>query len=131
MTKHTAKQELLRRVTQGRLTEDDALSWMVLLHTHQIQLQPGALENDSPEGMGAGGLVLPAETQRGAAAVIASLWHNREDERAGYTYWYWQYNTRTPYEVLADVPQERLARVLELGEALAREPDVASVVAED
>src|SRR5216683_865871 len=114
MTKPTAKQELLRRLTNGRLTEDDALNWMILLHTHQIHLQPGTLADLSANGGSGEGPVLAAETQRGAAEVIASLWPDRADERANYVYWYRQYNTRTPHEVLENVPQDRLTRVLEL-----------------
>jgi hypothetical protein len=131
MKKATAKEELLRRVIGGGLTEDDALSWMILLHTHQIRLEPGTLDGDQGAAHAGEPPALGAETQRGAAKVVAALWPDRNDRRADYAYWYSQYNTRTPYEVLSDVPQDRLARVLDFRRALAAEPQVAAVVEEE
>lgn len=127
-TKYTARVELLRSVLDGPLTEDDALLWMVLFHTHLIHLRPGSLAGN---GMADPLEVLPAETQRGAAEIIATLWPDRHDERAGYVYWYWQYNTRTPYEVLDAVPEELRPRLLKLRDLLTRDPRVVTVVEED
>jgi len=129
MTGYTAREELLRSVTKGPLTEEDALLWMVLLHTHEIHLRPGVLTNDSADQGKTGVTVLSPDTQRGAASVIAALWPDRTDsKRCEYTYWYWQYNTMTPYEVLDDVPQDQLERIFELRDALAKDPCVAAVV---
>lgn len=123
--------DLVRRLSQGRLGEDDALSWMILLHTHRIVFRPALTENQPLGPNGEAGVALAAQTQRGAAQVIASVWPDRDDERAHYIYWLGEYNTRTPYEVLEDVPHDYLTRVLELRRLLAQEPAVAAVEPED
>lgn len=128
MMSQTVPRELLGSVLKGRLTEDDALLWMVLLHTHAIHLRPIL---QSVNGVPGSGEVLPAETQRGAAEVIAELWPDRHDERADPSYWYWQFNVRTPYELLNEVPRELRARLLQLRDLLAQDPRVAAVVEED
>jgi hypothetical protein len=128
LTKETARVELLRSVLPEPFTEEDALLWMVLLHTHAIHLRPDAL---SRCGNGEPIAVLAAETQRGAAGVIAALWPDRADERADYVYWSFQYQARTPFEVLEEVPEDQRARLLELRHLLAGDPRVAAVVAED
>ncbi len=131
MTKETAHAELLRSVLPGSLTEEDALLWMVILHTHAIHLHSGVLSSPRKGEQTEGITVLPAQTQRGAASVIAALWPDRTDERANSTFWYFQYTTRTPYEVLDSVPDDKRARLLELRHLLASDPRIAAIVAED
>jgi hypothetical protein len=130
-TLETAHEELLRSVLRGPLTEEDALLWMVLLHTHAIHLRPGTILEGCGNNGTDGPIVLPPETQRGVASVMAALWPNRSDERADYIYWYWQYNTRVPYEVLSDVPADLMPRLLKLRDLLAQDPRVAAVVEDD
>lgn len=120
LTIPTAHRELLRNVLQRPLTEEDALLWMVLLHTHAIHLSPGVLAEEA--------IVLSAETQRGVASIIADLWPDRADERSNDAYWYRQYNTRTPYEVLEDVPRDLLSPILRLREILSRDPRVSAII---
>ncbi len=123
--------ELLSDVTKGQLTEEDALSWMILLHTHEIHMHLGSLANGFNDESESTMKVLPAETQRSVAKIVAAVWPDRSDRvRCDYTYWYWLYNTQTPYEDLGDVPKDRLARVLKLRDALAQDPRVAAVVEE-
>jgi hypothetical protein len=131
MTKQTARAELLRSVLPGPLTEEDALLWMVLLHTHTIHLRPGVLSNHSNGKQAEETVVLAAETQRGAASDIAALWPDRTDERSNYAYWYFQYNIRTPYEALDAVPEDQRIRLLELRSFLASDPRVAAIVEEE
>ena len=131
ITKKTARIELLRSVLPSPLTEEDALLWMVLLHTHEIHLRPSVLSSRRNGEQVEETVVLPAETQRGAASVIAALWPNRKDERANYVYWYWQYNTRTPYEVLDAVPEDQRTRLFKLRNLLASDPRIAAIVEED
>jgi hypothetical protein len=52
-------------------------------------------------------------------------------ERADYDYWYWQFNTQTSYEVLQNIPEALLARLVELRETLMCDSHVASVEPED
>jgi len=129
MTKH--HKELLSSLMQEPLTEEEALLWMVLLHTHEIHIHPRTLAVHCADAGTGDAIVLPADTQRGAAHVIASLWHDRTDhQRCDYAYWYWQYNTRTPYAMLSDVPKEQLARLLALRDTLTKHPRVIAVVEE-
>jgi hypothetical protein len=123
--------ELLRSLMHERLTEEEGLLWIVLLHTHAIHAHMEALTADASATGTRGATVLPADTQRGVAHIIASLWPDRTDhQRCDYAYWYWQYNTKTPYEVLSDMPQDQLARLLELRDTLAKDPRVIAVVEE-
>jgi hypothetical protein len=111
------------------LTEADALLWMVLLHTHGIRLRPGVVTGADP-----GLTEFPALTQRGAAGVVADLWadlKDRQDKRSDYTYWYHQYNSQVPYEVIGEVPDSLQPRLTELRDALARDSRIASVTPED
>jgi hypothetical protein len=114
--------ELLRGVISGQLTEEDALLWMVLIHTHEIQLQSPML-TDAHEVT-----TLAPATQRHAARVIASLWPDRASQQAEYTFWYREYQIKTPYEDISEVPPHQLARLVQLREALLQDPRVASVV---
>src|SRR5204863_4584253 len=94
LTIETIWQKLLREVlgTAG-LSEDDALNLMILVHTHELQLKHAPFL-DRP-----GVTRIAPFTQRGAAAVVADLWHKRDDaERTNYVYWYVQFSTITPHE---------------------------------
>ena len=129
LTRDTLHRDLLRGAAAEGLTESDALLWMALLHTHQIQLHPGAVSSANGEL-----LRFAALTQRHAAEIIAELWaaqHPERDARAAYGYWYGEYNRKTPFEVFEDIPQALRARLTELRDALARDPRVASVTPED
>ena len=135
----TAHEELVRAAVDGRLSEEDALVWMVLLHTHEMHLQADAVCDSWRSHAGAGHVVLAAQTRRVVAAVIASLWKELmekrgqppDEQRSNYAYWYWQYSTRVPYEVIEAVPTELLPRLQEFRDVLARDPRVLAVVAED
>jgi hypothetical protein len=128
MNKANAKEELLRNAICGGLSEEDALLWMALLHTHEIHLQPGTLEDLNGENV----VVLSPDTQRGAAAVIAALWRKRSDPvRTDYGYWYHEYGMRTPYELFEDAPPLRQERMGQFRQALERDERVVAVRPED
>lgn len=131
LTKETAHAELLRSVLPKPLTEEDALLWMVLLHTHAIRLRPGTLTAHRENGQTEEITVLSPQTQRGVASAIAALWPDRTDERANYVYWYFQYNSRTPYEALDVVPEDQRIRLFELRCLLASDPRIAAVIEDD
>jgi hypothetical protein len=117
-----AHRELLRDVIGEQLTEEDALLWLVLIHTHEIHLRVPML-GDAP-----GVTTLAPATQRHAASVIATLWPDRASQQAAYTFWYREYQLKTPYEDISEVPPHQLARLVQLREALLQDPRVASVV---
>jgi hypothetical protein len=108
------------------LTEDDALALMILIHTHRLKLREPTL-GDRP-----GVTEVAAGTQRGAATIVGDLWPARDDrERTLYAYWYWQFNTRTPYEILDDVPPQWMDRINHFRAILRSHPAVEDLVAED
>jgi hypothetical protein len=128
MNKSNAREELLRDAIPDGLSEEDALLWMALLHTHEIHLRSGTLEDLN----GGGGVVLPADTRRGVAAVIAALWRKRSDPvRTDYVYWYNEYGRRTPYELFDDAPPAHQVRIRQLREALTHDERVVAVQPED
>jgi hypothetical protein len=117
---------LARNLLGEHPTEDDGLALMLLLHTSRILLRE-AISGDRP-----GIMEVAAITQRQAATVVATVWPNRTDkERVDYRYWYFQFNVRTPYEVLEDLPAEWLARVARLRDALSQHPMVKEIRSED
>jgi hypothetical protein len=128
MTRETARVELLQYAIQGGLTEEDALLWMALLHTHEIHLPPGTLEDLN----GRDAVVLPAETRRGAAGVMAALWRKRSDPlRTNYLYWYNEYGRRTPYELFDNAPPPHQERIRQFRDALARDRRVLEIRPEE
>jgi hypothetical protein len=128
MTKWTAREELLRSAIQGGLSEEDALLWMALLHTHEIHLRPGALDDLDD----ANGVVLPSDTRRGVAAVIAALWRKHADPlRTGYVYWYNAYGQRTPYEMFESAPPAHQERIRQFRELLERDERVSEIRPEE
>jgi hypothetical protein len=130
LVRDSLHRDLLRNCVGSRFSEPDALLWMVLLHTHEIRMKPGAATNSNGSPVTA----FAAITQRHAAQVVAELWSERRPtdiERSSYAYWYHQYNSRTPYEVFSDTPESLVARLIELREVLASDPRVDAVVPED
>ncbi len=128
MKRETAREVLLRNAILGGLTEEDALLWMALLHTHEICLRPGSLDDGSDQDV----QVLPADTQRGAAAAIAALWGERSNgRRTSYVYWYGEYSRRTPYEDFSDIPGPHRERIRQLRDALTSDDRVLEIRPED
>jgi hypothetical protein len=128
LTRETLHQKLLKDSISGKPTEADTLLWMVLLHTHQIHLRPEVVA-----GVNGAILDFPAITQRHAAEVAAQLWkelYPADREKADYTYWYWRYNTETPYEVVEDIPDALRPRLLQLRDLLGRDSRIAAVTPE-
>jgi hypothetical protein len=130
--------ELLRFATRGRLTEDDALVWMVLLHLYAIYLRAERVEEEWRRYERDGVVKLAGLTRRGAADVVARLWGELEvkrgrpsDPRSSYTYWYWEYSTKVPYEVVESVPDCMKSSLDELCERLAADPRVVAVLPDE
>jgi hypothetical protein len=135
----TAHVDLVREALGGRLTEEDALLWMVLLHTHQIHIRANFVDEAWRRHERNRIVTLSAHTQRGVAAVIAELWREirqkrtrpPEEPRTRYEHWYWEFNTRVPYEVVESIPAELLPRLQELRNQLAHDPRVVDIVPDD
>ena len=133
MTKYTAHEKLLREALGAelqKLSEDQALAWMILFHTHEIRLKPGVHLEDVDARLEP--IVLHADTQRGVAETIAAVWPDRSGaDRTSYAWWYWTYNTKTPFELPDDVPQEWRERVERVRNTLRGHPFVSEVAPED
>jgi hypothetical protein len=118
--------ELVRKHVCDPTDENELLLWMVLIHTHQINLALPCIQ-DAPDLR----MVQPV-TQRAAAGVISDLWPKREDqERTSYVYWYRAYQLRTPYETMDAVPPEAVATIEILRRELESDPRVESIMAAD
>jgi hypothetical protein len=106
MTIYDFHSDLAKSLLGSRRSEEDALTLMILFHTHRIRLREPILE-DRP-----GITEIAAITQRHAADAIAQAWPDRSDERRiHYAYWYWRFNTATPYECAEDIPPDWSTRV--------------------
>ncbi|GEM_PF-2205014 len=118
-------EEMIRGHVADFTDAQELFDWMVLLHTHKIQLAGACLE-DSPTS------VLYSVTQRGAASVAANLWGNREDkERTRYEHWYRRYSLEGQYESIGSVPSEMAKRIGALRQRLLSNPLVTAVIPED
>ncbi len=120
--------ELVTSILKQPFSEEDALVWMILFHTHQICLQNST---NGTQGTDHLETRLAPLTQRAAGEVIAHFWPDRSDKRANYYYWYWLYNTKTPFEDLSQVPPNLLTRLNQFRNLLAKDPQVRAVVEDD
>ena len=121
-------EELLGTILKQPFSEEDALVWMILLHTHQFCLRNLAAE---PEGTNQRETRLAPLTQRCAGEVIAHFWPDRSDERANYYYWYKLYNTKTPFEDLTELSPNLMARLVQFRDLLAKNPQIQAIVEEE
>jgi hypothetical protein len=129
----------MRDVLNGRLTEDDALLWMVLLHTHQIHIRAECVEADWRKHQKDGFVILFAHTRRGVASVIAEIWREikmkrkrqSDDHRTRYESWYWDYCSRVPYKLAESIPDNLRPRIEELKSLLLGDLRIVAVVPED
>ena len=133
MTRETVHADLMRDVLGEklrRISDTQAQAWMILFHVYEVHLRPGVRLDDVDPGFDP--IVLAADTQRGAASTIASVWPDRKDPaRTNYVHWYWEFNTKTPYELVRELPPDWLDRVELARAALKGHPLVADVVPED
>jgi hypothetical protein len=117
---------LVREGLGSQPNDDDALAMMILLHTHRLLLSSGSL-SDRP-----GVKEIAATTQRYAAETIASAWPDRSDTtRTAPAYWYYEFNTRTPFEVIDDITPPWDERVDRAKQRVLRNALVIGIDVED
>ena len=117
---------LVRETLGGQPLEDDGLALMLVLHTHHVALRTAALD-DRPNVT-----ELEPITQRHAAEVVAAAWPDQADrQRVDPAHWYVLFNTRTPYEVVEDLPPEWAQPVEKMRKRLAAHPAIRSVEPDD
>jgi hypothetical protein len=120
---------LLRDTFGGPLSDRDAFLLFALFQHYQVEIRGGVL-TDRPN-LGVGSLI-PADTQRGCAEALASLWRGAADERADYTYWYWRWSTDWgSYQAAENLSAADRERLRELMAVLERHPFVTRFVLED
>src|SRR6476659_8722651 len=77
-------------------TDEDALAAMILFHTSHLWFKDVVLSDGIAH--------LCALTRRHVAALVAECWPDRSDRsRTHAEHWYFEFNTRTPFEVVTDV----------------------------
>ena len=78
-------------------TDDEALTLVILLHTHRLNLtEPVSDRPDADQVF--------ALTQRHACDVVAAAWPDaRQRGTANSTDLYWRFNMETPFETVDDV----------------------------
>lgn len=114
--------QLAKEVLESFHDQDDGLAPMVLLHTHRIRLCMPILD-DRPSVT-----QVDAITQRHAAEVLAASWPDRGDvNRTDQRYWFYQFNLRTPFEVVEDVSSEWTERVEKIRQLIANSPTVEAI----
>jgi hypothetical protein len=103
MKKLDVYRQILRDVIHDDTALEDALLYIVVLHTHSITLRPGVTVEDGPPNAGGHGIVLAPLTRNHLAELVSSLWESR-DQRANPGFWYSAYCRLTPYELFEDLP---------------------------
>lgn len=112
---------LAREALTTHLKDDDVLLFMILLHTHEIHLQPGVLLDDvACDGIHP--LVLAPLTQNQPANVAASL-RPADATRNRNHHWYSRFGEFDPHAIPAD-RQERFGQLLA---RLRLDPRIAAV----
>ena len=128
LTKDNAHKALSSAVVPRLWTQEEALLWMVLIHTHEVHLRPGVLVDDDGSEVRDEVPVLPPTTQHMASEILASLWRGSEDARLrNPIYWYRKYTDLGPIEDIADANASIRRGVGALRNKLAAAPHVVLV----
>lgn len=126
MTLDELHNELARTVLGPSPCDEDGLALVIVLHTHSMRLSRPCL-SDMP-----GATTIRALTQRHACEVVASAWPDRADrQKTNSAVWYWDFNTRTPFEVVEDIEPSWRERVDRTRSVVLRHPEIAAVDPED
>ena len=115
---------IVRDVVGPDADEDCYLALMLPFHTHRIQLSPAVKLRDVDTGDSETGATIVPLTRSHAAEIMASCaLPYRSAEK-----WHAVYNSRTPYEVLDEVPASLKSRVFELRDLILKDSRVVAVV---
>lgn len=126
MNSQNVHAELGRFLIESSKSEADMLALMLLLHTHRIRFLRPVLE-DRPAVE-----EIAAITRRHAAETAAVIWIDKADkDRSAPSYWYSQFKSKTPYEVVEDIPEDWMKEVKRVRLKLLGHPDVAAVEIEN
>jgi hypothetical protein len=125
---NVAHVELLKQIfSEFKVSDKDALLWMLLLHTFSICVESGVVIDEA----GAEVAKLNPLTQRDAAMVIAQLWPDRSDQvRTSYDYWYRRFTEDIAAETLDALAIEYRNKVEELKKQLLVDSRIAHLIEE-
>ncbi len=126
MTRNEVYVNIARNVlTHLPPAEESVLACMITLHTHDIILA----DSCNPTDMTSVGerRKLSAVTRRHAAEIVAAATGNATDQPT-IDYWYARYSSRTPYEVVEDLPQALMSQVLGTVTAMKTSPLVQDII---
>lgn len=98
MTKQDFFIELTKAALSAESTEDDILAVMIVFHTYRFCAKPYVVFDPGPKDG-----VLSAITRRDAAEVVSEVMES-VGCKIDPVDWAFAYNDRTPFEVVADIP---------------------------
>ena len=113
MTKEEYFLKLVGEILSVESSDDEVLACMLLLHTYGIRIPCSITIDDAGSDR-----VLSPLTRRHCTAVVAIALTGSPSPRADERYWYSQYDKETPYEVVADIKDEWMAKVNRLIESM-------------
>lgn len=125
MNSETMYVELAKCALGESPSDQDALCFAILVHTHHVYMKrPFEDRPDVSE--------MCAITRADAAESLATFWPDVMDfQRKNFHYWLERYATETPYEVVDDIPVPELERVLHLRSKLLNHPEILDIQPED
>jgi hypothetical protein len=111
---------LVKETFKQRLSDEEALSLMAVLHLYKLGFRAGTL-SDAPDAS-----EFAALTQRSAAAVIASLWPETK-ERSQPSHWYWAWHSGKYYECLEEFSAEQREKIEQMKSLLETHPTITAL----
>lgn len=106
-------------------TDDEALTLVILLHTHRLNVTEAVSDRPGVDQVF-------ALTQRHACEVVAAAWPDaRKRATANSTDLYWRFNMETPFETVEDVKPPWDARLARTREKVLQSGLVREAVPED
>lgn len=114
-------EEVVAKILDERSTDLDGLLVIYLLHTHLVQLRPGAVLEDVQSG-GLLGSLTKSDAAEMVGKRIGRVGRNTEE------YWLRQYSLRTPYEFHDELPTSLREHVGGLRRRAAEHPFVAELI---
>lgn len=105
MNQNDLYRELLFDLGVIKLPPRDAPWLAVVLHTHRITLRADVELDECREDDDPGPITLLPISVSHTAEILSSLWP-KADERGDVDFWYFLYQSVTPYEILDEIPSD-------------------------
>jgi hypothetical protein len=108
---------------------DETLWRAWVLHTHSLGLRRDIQLDDVRPEAGDERVVLAPLTRNHLAELLAALWP-ANDQRGRESFWFWEADRVTPWEVFSDVPDELRDRAAAARHAVAAHPLIEELIEE-